>query len=345
MSRFILMILLLLSVSGQAAPDAASLEAIRQCRDFIRQTQLPDGAFRVSCTGDVVRIWPYFGNVAAGALIVAHRLEPQPEDLVRVKRWLDWYAAHQRADGNIPDFLGTRRDYKPSPKRKAIDVYPPTYLSALRIYREAQPEGLPAAELLKRAGQALHAIESALDPADDLTWSSTPHLYKYPMDNVDVCIGLLDGARLFEALGAREQAERCRALVARISTAIAKFWLPEQGHFAWAQGQSPKVRTFEKPYPDGVANIYLALTIDPPPPKLWDNLRRQFGTAPRITPDLWLLAARRCGTPEQVKDFTAAAIGRVKSGDLTLQTASRLLLALAGDVAAPVVVPMKLGRK
>ncbi|MCX7007255.1 MAG: hypothetical protein NTY53_08400 [Kiritimatiellaeota bacterium] len=196
---------------------------------------------------------------------------------------------------------------------------------------------------MKRAGQALYAVEAALDRADDLTWSSVPHLYKYPMDNVDVCIGLLDGARLFEALGAREQAERCRAMVGRTSAAIAKFWLPESGHFAWAKGKSPKVRTFEKPYPDGVVNIYLAGVIDPPPPpQLWDNLRRQFGTAPRLTPDLWLLAARRCGTPEQIKDCTAAAIARVNSGAIDLQTASRLLLALAGDAAEPVRVPMKL---
>ena len=277
---------LLLADAGKnsAASDTATLEAIRHCRDFIRKTQLDDGAFRVTIKNDSVRVWPYFGNVAACALLVANKLEPQPDDLGRVRRWLDWYAAHMRTDGAIPDFYGTARAYEPSPKRNSIDVYPPTYLAALWRYHRTQAGGIAADELKRRADLSLHAIELALDPSDNLTWSSVPHRYKYPMDNIDVCIGLTEGARLFEALGASEQAKRCRDMAKRMGAAVARFWLADAGHFAWIQGTSPKTKTFENPYPDGVVNIYLAACVDPPQARLWENLRRKFSAAPRLTP-------------------------------------------------------------
>ncbi len=334
----ILSLTLLLTATANAAP----LDAIRHCRDFIRKAQLDDGAFRVTIKDDAVRIWPYFGNVGACALLAAHKLEPQPDDLDRVRRWLDWYAAHMRNDGTILDFYGTTRSYAPSPKRDSIDVYPPTYLAALWRYHQTQAGGIPVDEMKRRAELSLHAIELALDPSDNLTWSSVPHRYKYPMDNIDVCIGLVEGARLFEALGAREQAKRCREIVGRTSAAIAKFWRADKGYFAWTKGNSPKTRTFENPYPDGVVNIYLAAHIDPPQPRLWENLRSKFGAAPRITPDLWLAAARRSGTPEQIKFYTEAAIQRASSDTLDLQIASRLLLALAGQTTEPTIIPLPL---
>lgn len=325
-----------------SAADAPVLDAIRHCRDFICSAQLGDGAFRVSAKDNTVRIWPYFGNAAARALLAAHKLDPHPDDLARVRRWLDWYANHMREDGNIADFYGTIHSYDPSPKRNSIDVYPPSYLAALWAYHKAEAKGLPVEEMKRRGERSLHAIELALDPADNLTWSSVPHRYKYPMDNIDVCIGLMEGARLFEALGAREPAERCREMVRRISAAVAKFWLADQGYFAWIKGNSPKTRTFEKPYPEGVVNIYLAASIDPPPPGLWEKLQSKFGDAPRLTPDLWLAAARRCGTTDQVASYEDAAIKRASSEPLDLQIASRLLLALAGDASEPVFVPLSI---
>jgi hypothetical protein len=341
---FLLALVPATAANDGTAADNDALEAIRHCRDFIRKAQLDDGAFRVTIKDDAVRIWPYFGNVGACALLAAHKLEPQPDDLARVRRWLDWYANHMRDDGMIPDFDGTIRSYAPSPKRDSIDVYPPTYLAALWRYHQTQAGGISPEEMRRRAELSLHAVELALDPSDNLTWSSVPHRYKYPMDNMDVCIGLVEGAQLFESLGDRERADRCRQIVKGTSAAIAKLWLADAGHFAWIKGTSPKTKTFENPYPDGVANIYLAAHIDPPQTRLWENLRRQFGSAPRITPDLWLAAARRCATPEQIKAYTADAIKEANSDHLNLQTASRLLLALAGEAAPPVVIPMNLTR-
>jgi hypothetical protein len=162
------------------------------------------------------------------------------------------------------------------------------------------------------------------------------------MDNADVCIGLIEGAQLFDAIGARDEAERCRAHIQRTSAALARFWLPDKHYFAWIKGESDATRTFEKPYPDGVINLYLAAAFDPPPAGLWRSLVAKFSNVPRLTPDLWLAAAQRCGTPQQIADFTAAAVTRANSDDLDLQIASRLLPALAGDIAQPIIVHVDL---
>ena len=227
------------------------------------------------------------------------------------------------------------------------------FASGRRLKEAAPTDGLGASRGPVRDALTQQTSEGGLEyqpncgvevaqSADGMTWSSVPHRYKYPMDNMDVCIDLLEGARLFEALGACKQANRCREIAQRTSAAIAKFRPADPGHFAWVKGTSPKTPTLENPYPDGVVNISLAATMHQPQPRLWEDLRRKFADTPRLTPDLRLAAARRCGTPEQISVHTAAAIQRANSDGLDLQIASRLLLVPAGDAVESVTVPEKL---
>jgi hypothetical protein len=105
-----------------------------------RPIELPDGAFRYTAAeGDRVRIVPYFGNVAARALLVAQAIEPDEKDIQRAKRWIDWYAGHARKDGTILDFFGITQSYAPSVKRDSIDTYPPSYLATLRWFWQTRP--------------------------------------------------------------------------------------------------------------------------------------------------------------------------------------------------------------
>jgi hypothetical protein len=355
--RLLCAVLLSVAVSSAAqpkpsarSPDANTLEAIRNCRKQIAELQLPNGAFRMSPTGDgrPFRIIPYFGNTAARALLVAHVSEPDEQDWQRAARWIDWYAAHARPDGTILDFVGTDQTYAASPKRDSIDTYPPSYLATLWwFWKTRSPEQPPVREqLLQRAVLALDAIERSIDPADGLAWSSVPHQVKYPMDNLEVCIGLAEGERLLMALGATKEAARARRLRERCQEAVKQFWLPDKGYFAWGKGTSRMSISFEKPYPDGVVNLFAASCIEPSPEGLWANLQRQFGTSERLAPEMWLSAAHRGGLKAEIERYRNVCLAAAREENLTLERAARLLIALAGEeIAAPVIIPLDLGAK
>lgn len=330
--------------------DADTLAAIRNCRQQIAELQLPDGAFRLSPTGAgrPFRIIPYFGNTAARALLVAHTIEPDEQDRQRAARWIDWYANHARPDGTILDFVGTNQTYTASPKRDSIDTYPPSYLATLWwFWKTRSAEQPPAREqMVQRAVLALDAIERSIDPADGLAWSSVPHQVKYPMDNLEVCIGLAEGERLLKALGATREAARARRLRERCQEAVKQFWLPDKGYFAWGKGTSRMSISFEKPYPDGVINVFAASCVAPTPPGLWENLQRQFGTSERLAPDMWLSAAQRGGRQADIERYRNVCLAAAREKHLTLERAARLLIALAGEeITEPVIIPLDLSPK
>lgn len=313
------------------ALDAESLAAIRHCREEIIRLQLPDGAWRFSAEqADHVRIVPYFGNVAAKALALAQTLEPQAGDSARVEKWLDWYASHTRKDGTILDHQGTMTAYAPSDKRDSIDTYAPTYLTALWWYSKLPLDAQSRAKLLPRATQALAATESTIDPADGLAWSSVPHKVKYPMDNLEVCLGLVDGERLFAALGAKDQAAKALRLREQCQKSLAQFWLADQHYFAWAKGQSKLSTSFEKPYPEGVVNVFAAACVEPPPPGLYERLQSKFGASERLAPDMWLAAAHRYALPTEIKLYRQICLAGAQQKELNLERAARLLIILAG---------------
>jgi hypothetical protein len=275
-----------------------------------------------------VRVAPYYANIACQALLAGRAIDPaDKEDVNRVRRWIAWYVAHTRPDGTILDHIGTIAHVEPSPKRDSIDTYPPSFLTLVDRF-DAATAHKETTSLLEPAKLALQAIEKSIDPADGLAWASVPHKVKYPMDNIEVAAGLDDGARFFDRAGAAGEAATARRLRDRCAAGIAGFWLPDHGYFAWARSTKLHVR-FERGYPEGVVNVFAAGRIDPPPPPvLWANLKQTFGNERRLTPDLWLVAARRHGTPPEVQRYRSAAIDATRGDDVTTERAARLGLAL-----------------
>jgi hypothetical protein len=318
-----------------AAACAQVPEGIAHCREVIRSLQLPEGAFRMSAQGDEVRIVPYFANAACNALLAANQLDAEPDDLQRVRKWIDWYAGHVRADGTILDHLGKVDRYEASPKRDSIDTYAPSYLIILQRYTHSRPE--ERASLLPQARLALAAIERSIDPTDGLAWASVPHKVKYPMDNLEVCIGLQWGFKFFEAAGAADDAAKAGRLLDRCRAGVATFWLADKGYFAWAKSTRMHV-SFEKGYPDGVVNLFAAGCIDPPSAKLWENLRKTFADNPRLSPDMWLTAARRVGAKKETEQYRQAVTEAACADDLTLERAARLLVALISEEPVKIAI-------
>jgi len=324
MKRLALVSMLLLAAPVTAQTDA---DARRRCLEAIRSLQLADGAFRMSGKATEARIVPYFGNLASYALLAGDGTEPQAADVQRVRRWIDWYADHTRPDGTILDHVGRLSKYEPSPKRDSIDTYAPTYLALLRRYSDVRPQ--EREELLPRAQLALRAIEASIDPIDGLAWASVPHKVKYPMDNLEVCIGLIEGAEFFGAAGAAEDAAKARQLLGRCRAGVASLWLADEGYFAWAKSTRLHI-SFGTGYPDGVVNLFAAGCIEPMAARLWQNLVRTFGDNPRLSPDMWLIAARRVPDDQLAARYREEVIKATQS-DLNLERASRLLLSLAEE--------------
>ena len=115
---------------------------------------------------------------------------------------------------------------------------------------------------------------------------------------------------------------------------LAPFWLPEKGYWAWAKGMHQMSVSFEKPYPDGVVNLFAAGCVEPPRKPLWENLQHQFASSDRLTPDMWLAAARRYGLKEETARYHQMCITAANKEHLNIERAARLLIAMAGEQVA-----------
>jgi hypothetical protein len=74
------------------------LAALRRCRELIHATQLADGALAMNAQGERVRIVPILRTMRRFALLAAHELDPQPDDVrARNGRGLTGYVAPHRA--------------------------------------------------------------------------------------------------------------------------------------------------------------------------------------------------------------------------------------------------------
>jgi len=296
----------------------------------IQTDQLPDGALRMSARNDNVRIVPYFSNLAAIALLETD--DPQYRETVR--RWIEWYAAHQEADGTIYDYVGKMPLYLSTGKRDSTDSYASTYLQLLwRYWQIAGREAFTPA-MKVAAEKALDAIQLTIDPEDGLTWAKPEYKIKYLMDNLEVCIGLEEGAKLLTALGDPVQADQAFRLRGKIVVSLGEWWQSSQGYFAWAKGGGGKFHLgFDRWYPEGLIHLFAVSVLQTTPPGLWDKLKAQFGGDAKLTPDWWLRASKAAGTTEEQNQYAAAtqkyAEQLVANGDLNRLATT--LLALTAD--------------
>lgn len=280
--------------------------AVENGLNIIRASQLPDGALRMSSAGDAVSIVPYFSNFAAMALLAANGQQANPDDVDRVRRWLDWYIFHQEKDGIIFDYAGTVNSYGSRGTCDSTDSYAATFLMVLRRYQQAvgtvlTPDDLNAAVL------ALGAIEDVMQP-DGLTVTKPGYPIKYLMDNVEVYQGLTEGAELFESAGLKENATCAREMAQGVAEHISLFWSKNDQCFAYAADLNNKLSVgFSKPYPHGLAQLFALAHCTPAPEGLWGHVCETFAPDSDGMPvERWLLAAQRCADKASVEQYTAA---------------------------------------
>lgn len=275
--------------SQRPAAAAAEEQAVASCLSLIRNCQLPDGAFAQVSPGDnphaPVWIAPYFANVAALALLAGHAHTPNPADLARVRRWLDWCAKHQSAEGYWNDFEGAAGSVTNNGRIDAWDSSAALFLQVAGRCRRAG--GQPTEAVSAAVARALACIEKVTD-ADGLTWAAPAYKIKFLMDNVEVRSGLRATATPTANVRADRIAER-----------LSSFWKPAKHQFAYALHADG---TFEggldRPYPHGLAQLYGIAWVEACP-AAWDAVSHAFGpeagAAAACGAERWLMASVRAG--------------------------------------------------
>ncbi|WP_422931433.1 bifunctional serine/threonine-protein kinase/formylglycine-generating enzyme family protein [Singulisphaera sp. PoT] len=290
----------------------ASLEALRRC-------QLKDGAFRVSSSGGIVWINPYFANFVALGLMASHeRSRPNPQDLQAVGRWLEWYAKHQnKSDGTINDQEGKLVEgYKDNGKRDSEDSYAATYLLAIARYHRLNQT--TSKQVQDAARLAMIAIEGVVDPTDGLTWAKRDYKVKFLMDNLETYGGLISAVEYFRAVGDEATAARAARLAAVTAASLPKFWNEEKKIYAWALHPDGKFDIgLKKPYPDGMANLMGLSWGTKAEESTWDAAKAAFiteGKSPaEVAPEYWYMASLRVGSVEEQAAWQSVVVNEASS--------------------------------
>ena len=304
----LLVILLYASNVIRAAESAVDEDwpAIEHCLGIIRICQMDDGMIRMKSYGDPVWAVPYFGNLAAMALLAANDVRESRHDVTRVERWLMWYASHQEPDGTIYDREGTLSAYKSNGKQDASDSYAATFLMTTQRYKKAIG-GRPSAEIINAAKKSLMAIDAAVQE-DGLTIAKPDYPIKYLMDNIEVYQGLSEGALLFDSVGMKKESEKARQMSSRVDANLKKYWSDNDRYFAYALDMKDKFSTgFSQPYPHGLAQLFALSYMKPTRPKLWAKVKHTFKPGEKGIPiERWLIAARCNAEPKKVENFRRA---------------------------------------
>lgn len=331
-------------VTPPASPvHADDWAAVENALSIIRQCQMDDGMIRMKGTGAPVWAVPYFGNLAAIALLAADRARPNPHDVARVGRWLAWYARNQEPDGTIFDREGTVAAYASNGKHDASDSYAATFLMAAGRHSQATGKP-PPPEIAAAAAKALAAIRDVAQ-ADGLTFARPDYPVKYLMDNIEVYQGLTEGARLFAAAGLRQEARTARAMAARVAEGLGAFRSGQEPRLAYAiDARGRKSGGLAAPYPHGLAQVFALSWTTPPQPRLWAEVRAAFPPDDKdIPPERWLIAARRHAGPQEADDLRKAvrdAALRFSVADVYVGRPAMAVIALLYDHAPLPDVPL-----
>ena len=255
---------------------------------------------RMKGAGDPVWGVPYFGNLAAMALLAANEARPNPPDVRRAERWLSWYAKNQEADGAIFDREGTVAAYKSNGRRDATDSYAATFLLAVWRFRQATGTA-PQPAITEAARKSLAAIEAVVQP-DGLTIAKPDYPMKYLMDNIEVHGGLREAALFFHSAGLEIEAGKADRLAARLAGSLPGFWSEKDQCFAVAlDGKGVFTSGLRKSYPDGLAQLFALAHVPPVRPALWRKMRQSFKPGDEGVPvERWLMAATRCAGPKEI---------------------------------------------
>ncbi len=258
-------------VAPAAAASATQLHlrpavqaAIVEDADWLLQGELPDGA--IAWYVDRQHISPYLANYAAIGLAEAAKQTGDSAYSAAAWSWLDWYAAHEDANGFVTDYNVDASGVETSTgDEDSTDAYAGTFLSAVRAAYVVDPNAERLAALHGGIVGAVDAIEATQD-TDGLTWAKPAWHVKYLMDQSETYAGLRSASDLAAALGDRALANSASLDATQMSHGIAGLWNPSTGSYDWARhddgAQQPT--DWNVLYPDAMEQAWVAGTTAVP---------------------------------------------------------------------------------
>lgn len=264
-----------------SSPDLRGTQTSKRAARAILAQQTTDGAITMATVGKAESsVIPYFGCFAAGGLLDAYHRTKDPEYLLGVRKWVDWYAAHQNPNGTIYDYKGHSGTWQSTGHYDSSDSYAAVYLTLLREFQSVVPD----VNLLKNRRHSIElavaGIRLTMQPCG-LTIARPDYPVMYTMDNVETLLGLRDAAKLAKTLGDRELEKDATAKADRMEAAIdSLFWDESRSAYrAGVQIDGGKMQGLAQWYPDVMANL-MAIAWLPSSERnrsLYARLLRQFG--------------------------------------------------------------------
>lgn len=232
-------------------PQVGAVTAVYAAGDhyrYILASQRPTGA--IAMTPDQASVNPYFGNLAAKALLRA------PGHLFAVERYMNWYLAHLKPDGTIDDYRVKGGREVTTGDADSTDSYAATFLSLVAAWTDGGGDPgwvVRNREKLERVAGAVAAVTDR----DGLTWAKPGYPQKLLMDNCEVYRGWQDWSRLLNSQG-----EHLPALIAlrraeRVQAGLSRFRQPD-GLWGWAITLDGDLLRSDggRFYPEGVAQVF-----------------------------------------------------------------------------------------
>ena len=256
------------------------------------------------------RLVPYFGNQGAIGLCLAWQETRDARYLTAAKRWLDWYAAHMNGDGTVYDSTLRAGVLTSDGTFDSTDSYAATFISAVRICRDASGDDVDARARMPFVERALNALLSTYQ-ADGLTYATPTYAMKYLQDNAEVYVGLTDAATLARAFGTPAQVADWSARAGRTLQAIDDLlFLVGPARYAWALNGTRLESTPGQWYPDTMGQLMTIASapLSPRRATLYAAVRAQHFNVPMVIAsdldgeyaDWWGVAAKRAGDANTV---------------------------------------------
>ncbi len=240
------------TLSIGALPEPAGADVADDAA-WILQTVRPDGA--LATNPDQRLVWPYLANQAAWGLARAAAAGNQAAAAAGWG-WLDWYQAHQDANGYVTDYEVRGGVLVSTGDRDSTDAYAGTYLVAVRDMYAATGDRARLESLRTGIEGAVQAIESTQD-VDGLTWATPEWHVKYLMDNAETYAGLVAAAEVADVLGDQPLAVRAAEDARRMRAGVDGLWNPTTGAYDWAVhgGGGRQVNDWSLLYPDALQQV------------------------------------------------------------------------------------------
>jgi hypothetical protein len=254
----IVIVLTLIAWGGESSREPTeSLVTAKKAAAMILAQQTSDGAITMGRRNERrSSVVSYFGCFAAQGLVAVYRRTQDPELLMGAKKWVDWYIAHQNADGTIFDFNGNSDDWTSSGQFDSTDSYAAVYIDLLRDVHQAAPDVVWLADRKPSIVTALKGIRLTMQPCG-LTTAKPDYPVMYTMDNVETLLGLRAAVVLAEALGDSALQQQALAEANRMEAAISsELWNPQAACYrVGVQLDGGKMESLRDWYPDIMANL------------------------------------------------------------------------------------------